>query len=470
MKGKYIEIKKNIAAIDEIINELEKKENTDESGLDFAYIENAAKNSPFKEHFLKDEEEDVIYAYSKLLASFVQYVNDDEKKIKQYYFIARILQSTKYKKNLTDVITASNMIDIDDFDKLATALSRNRIVFFFDALLMMLIDGNVDDEQMSFFNEIVGLIGITKDEIISVTKLVKAVLVQDIEIIYENAKYYPVHLLAPYFNEKIDKVILNIQEAINTKEESITVYGITLGNNNEVIDLDTWGAKNITFRNCSFRNVVGMRSKHGEKKFIQCSFESCKNTEYEKYAEENNSDQRYFADGESQLIHGIFYFVNGMFIKCKFSGCGHASKKPICNILEVKNGKIYECAFNDCHVYSPYVYESTSFCIGAIVSCENAIVSNCIFNNCKAHGRGKKGFGSNHYGAHISYMAIVRNSYGNVDNCEFTDCMARNHWCNNMSNQKYNFIVSSVNSTFSNNKYEKCEAAKNEGCANLKIK
>lgn len=468
MKSKYIEIKKNIVAIDEIISELEKtEENFDESGLDFVYIENTAKNRPFRGHFLKDEEEDIIFAYCSLLASFVQYAKDDEKKIKQYYFIDRIVQSTKYKKNLTDIITASHIIGMDDFDKLATSLSENRIVFFFDALLMIMIDGSIDDEQMSFFNEIVCLIGITKDELISVTKLVKSVLMQDIETIYENAKYYPVHYLSPYFDEVIDKVIINIQEAIDTKEESITVYGITLGNNNEVIDLDTWLAKNITFRNCSFRNVVGMYSKQGNKKFIQCKFEGCKNIEYETYAEENNSAVLCFADNESQLIHGIFNFANATFIECRFDGCGHASEKPICNILEIKNGKICDCVFNDCHVYSPLVFESSLFCVGAIVFCENAIVNACIFNNCKAHGRGKKSWSS---GADISYMAIVRNSYGNVDNCEFTDCMARNHWCENLTNQKNNFIVSSVNLTFSNNKFENCEAAKNEGCANLKIK
>lgn len=461
-------IKQHLSAIEDIICEIESRENSNvESDINFEQIDQKARNSAFKDHILEEYDDDITFTYGKLLASFVPYTQDNEKKIKQYYFIARIIQGTNGVKALSDIITAANMVHAEDFEKISGELGKNRCVFLFDVLLMSMLDGQADGHQMEYFYEILSLMGVSRDEIIAITKLVKSVLVQDINAIYENAKYFPVHYLTPYMGAKIDRVITDIAETKSVQAEAVTVYGITFENISEMIDLDEWNTKNITFKNCSFKNVVGMRSKIGDKCFIECTFENCKNREYEDNLRTCTSIY-HFSENEKELEHGIFVFESAVFSNCKFCKCGHASSNPICSFLEVKRGRLHESTFEECRVYSPYVCKIDSLSMGAVILGDDIKVLHCTFTKCISCGRAQTSWFRTGlpYGGDKSYMAIVRTTRGNVGNCDFMECMARNEYCNNTTNQIYNFIVSSSYPFFEKNVFDNCTAAKNEGTCN----
>ena len=143
-------LKKHLSSIEEILTKLEENDSSRNIGyeIDILKIDTIAKQTPYKGHFISEYDEDIIKKYIIFMASIVRESKDIEKRTKQYYFILRLLHGTSVKLSISEWITKSELVELADIECIKDAIGPESALMAFDILLMISMDGQIEDKQM----------------------------------------------------------------------------------------------------------------------------------------------------------------------------------------------------------------------------------------------------------------------------------------------------------------------------------
>ena len=478
--AKIKELQKQINVMNEVIEELiaseMKQQNT--SQIDIKRIEQLGKQVPLQSHFVSFLDEDVAVKYCTLLASAVRLLEDTEKKVRQYYFISRILHSSKAKSSLEEIITNAELVGISEFAYMKQELAEDSKVFLFDLLLQISLEGKIEAKQLDYFCEVLAYVDMNERDMKSLFRVVSCVLQENIEELLQESATFPIKNIFCYFREF--DIAFSIGEIRKAKKDKLIIVGIndfkgicstetitkTKTENGVSVDveeinyhlhLDKLNKKEIIFVECAFRNIVSVDAISSKAIFEDCDFNEC----------------------------GTFSFRVVLVNKCYFRRCGN--KKNI--MLKIKIGQIKNCKFEECSITNinekNITGKNLSVENATLIYLENGVIAKCEYNNCKViRKRDNSLTGIIRTSAFMLSIAISGSSgptfvenlnliyatSANVDGCRFLDCQCEDLETDTNSSKysnimKKNYLINIVQGVEKNNTFEHCIATANVGTA-----
>ncbi len=138
---------------------------------------------PIEGHTLlqKDVDEYTKETYLKMLCVIMRY--DGQGSEEQATFIKRLIKGIGGQGSFEEYLRKAMEVDIKFFDEALKQIKENELKYIFtiDSILITYIASNVTDEQISFVAELSEMVGISKDEMELISKIVRTVLEQDNE-------------------------------------------------------------------------------------------------------------------------------------------------------------------------------------------------------------------------------------------------------------------------------------------------
>lgn len=269
-------LKKHLSSIEEILTKLEENDSSRNIGyeIDILKIDTIAKQTPYKGHFISEYDEDIIKKYIIFMASIVRESKDIEKRTKQYYFILRLLHGTSVKLSISEWITRSELVELTDIECIKDAIGPESALMAFDILLMISMDGQIEDKQMQYFCEILAYLSIDKKVIDAIVRTCSLILLGEEENVLDFADKIAISKISCYFkNPIIGEVVSSVDGIKKTKNTDVVVVGV--GFKNEELDIDKYNKKNIVFKNCKFENIASLRANKTKVRFSNCMFDRC---------------------------------------------------------------------------------------------------------------------------------------------------------------------------------------------------
>ena len=442
--------------------------------IDIKRIEQLARQSSYKLHFINSLDEDIIIKYCALLSSVVRLTDDTEKKVKQYYFIARILYGNKLTIAFDEIIMNAEMINISDFEFMKQELGADIKVLLFDMLLAISMDGTMDDKQLDYICEVFAYVDLSKKDIEYILKVTSCVLKAEERSLFKYADGFPIAKLSCYLNKAIKcEVVTSWEEFIKSKDKVIIAVGLCIKNTE--LPIDEYKKKSIRFLNCKFENVSSISAADTKVEFEDCSFLDCQKKYELRYADS-------ISNREKSHLHALFEFNKAEFTNCIFEKCSHINNMEASEILKVNRGHIVDCVFQNCSIGTNSIVKETISTVyryeyGAIIYAEKVSIVGCEFIRCVSNGNGAKchplscrlvflGSGEN-FSSDYQYLHIVYCRGGNIEQCEFSGCE-----CNGLSNERtkrYNYLINSIGALERNNTYSNCIRTNDVGTAEWEI-
>lgn len=462
--SKIYEIQNDITrisrVIDDIIGEEEKSKNAD--NIDINRIEKLARQAVLKNHFIYHYDAEIVKKYCILLASAVRFMEKNDKKIRQYYFIARILYGNNAEIPLDEIVVSAELVDIKDFSMLHKELQKDIKLFLFDALLLTSLDGDMDEKQTDYYCELLAYVDVSKKDLENLFKVCACVLSGKDNELYQYASSFPISKLSCYLQNPIKgEVVTSLKELKQGKEKDVTVVGVNV--KNMELDLDTYGKKNLRFLDCKFKNVSSICGVSTRIVFENCYFGDCK-----KESELHSSSE--YEDGVTRRRgYALFSFGNADFINCSFERCSHINHWDATVFLKIDSGKIENCRFISCLVGSTAVtndkgigsYNYFVYC--SLIYVDKVSVTNTKFEECIAIGGENGGLLWLARSSDCQYLNLIYCKGGNIEKCEFLSC-----GCSGGSDErtkKNNFLINSIGAMEKGNKFTECTATGNVGTA-----
>lgn len=465
MDGNIIALKKHLESIEELIAKFEEaQEKNEDQVIDIGRIESLARQVPFHGHFIKAYDEDIRAKYCTVLASYVRFADTNEKKAKQYYFISRIMQSDAANKMLAEIITLSEMVGIADFEMIKLEMKQDISLLVFDVLLMISLDGTIEESQMNYFCETLAYLAVEKKALQSILNACACVLGRGEEkCLFQYAADIPVAKLSCYLKKPIaEEVCTVLNDAKKSKEQYIIMACADV--KNEEIDIDSYGKKNIRFINCRFENVASIIAKKTKVEFESCYFVDCKRV-FDKSHDDEFKEEKI---KEEDIANGaVFCFEEAVIDNCIFERCGQSFQKTSGGLLSCKKGTISNSVFKDCFVDVYYiwrkVYDSVDlYGYAAMLFLNKVSVTSCKFGLCRISGSGREEF----YGRNdpkYQYLNLIYCHGGKIDESEFTNCDISGPF--KFFTRKFNYVINGVGAMEKENQFINCNATDNVGSA-----
>ena len=271
-----IALRKHLASIEEIVTSLEESDSKIENTLEIELIQidKMAKQTPFKGHFISEYDEDIIQRYIIFLASVVRELSDVEKRIKQYFFISRLAHGMPGNIKVSDWITKAELVELADIECIRDTIGNDSVLMAFDILLMISLDGQIEDKQMQYFCEILAYLSIDKKVIDAIVRTCSLILLGEEENVLDFADKIAISKISCYFkNPIIGEAVSSVDGIKKTKNTDVVVVGV--GFKNEELDIDKYNKKNIVFKNCKFENIASLRANKTKVRFSNCMFDRC---------------------------------------------------------------------------------------------------------------------------------------------------------------------------------------------------
>lgn len=478
--AKIKELQKQINVMNEVIEELitsEMKQNNT-SQIDIKRIEALGKQATFQSHFVSFLDEDVAVKYCILLASAVRLLEDTEKKICQYYFISRILHSSKAKCSLEEIITNAELVGISEFAYMKQELAEDIKVFLFDLLLQISLEGKIEEKQLDYFCEVLAYVDMNEKDMKSLFRVVSCVLQENTEELFEDDSNFPTEKIVHYFEDF--EIVTSVDGILKAKKENIIIVGVkefaTLFSKERFIEtktengvsvnvekikysfhVNTLKKRNIVFLKCAFKNIDSMDGIGMKITFKNCDFHEC----------------------------GFLSFAETVINQCYFKKCGNT--KNI--MLKIKSGKITNCKFEECSVTNikeqSIKQKNLTVENGTLIYLDKGLISNCEYDKCKVVRNYNLNVGriisSMRFGFRFSSIdgnspTFIQNFniiYSNdaiIECCRFLECQSKDMETNRMysyysSVKTNNYLINLVEGTEKNNTFERCTAIANVGSA-----
>lgn len=458
MEKKLLELEKEIDQVNVTLKELiqefyHRNEEDKEEKIDFDIITEYSKSTAFSGHYITKISIEKACQICLHLAGVVDLLRDKAEKMKQYYFLARILASLEEPISLEELAKESKHISAADFNKLRIDLSDDeKLIFLINLLLMISLNGKINELQLDYFCEIASFFIVSREQLEIIMKVVKCFLLSQEEI-YDYANAVPLREVICFKqNNAYDKMIIqkDEKEKIAACEgDRIIICGVTFSN--EELLIDDYQKKHITFYQCTFEKMYGISASETEVVFKDCKFYRC----FSNQQEDNELDLK-----KSEL----FYFKNTKISGCFFEECGFINKKGLSILLNMRGGEISDSTFMACRVIDEgiNIREDRRWSCASIVHGYKTIIKSCKFVSCCAYS-------NNHYFLRHLFtdnqcMHIVMSIKGRVEACEFEicQCIESEHTAVNNANRYY-YIINSNESEEKDNVFKKCDAKKNIG-------
>ncbi|MDY4573502.1 MAG: hypothetical protein SPD90_00430 [Intestinibacter sp.] len=376
---KLDEISINAKQLYEDLRDLEestKKENLKD--IDFDYFRGLAKQNAFKDHILKDESEYIQKNYLYLMSSLLMFNNKEDIKNSQILYISRLIEGFCNKNLDIENIYSHTMImsgvQISDCIEI---IKDYKDVFVVDSLICANIKGRANDEVLEYLSEIYSIMGIKSDKFKDLMNLCNVILENDsskiLEIEMRDIGRYR-HHINKMFKEKVfydledideneqgDIILLNYSldmklrniksklkilyadsekhfycDVYNDNAENIVAYNDkfnidmsyhfktksvdNMGLSEGYINLDKYMLKKISFINCEFNGIIGIKSTNKDINFVNCTIENIK----ENYI--------YYKDEKNFIQHKIIVPINlknASFMKCDIKNCKILDRRDI---------------------------------------------------------------------------------------------------------------------------------------------
>lgn len=446
------------------IAELRKKMESEDSNsedIDVERLETYARQKEFVGHGIELLDADVAYKYCVLLAGAVDLLKDKEKRIKQYYFILRLYYANGNNEILEDLLRDSRIIDVSDMEWLKQSLSEKmQIVFLVDLLLLISLDGTVEEVQLEYWSEQIAFYGKDKNVAAALCQAVKAIIQQKEEELYKVAYCVPLHFIKSYVKTKPEgEVITSLEEIPQTEGKVVTVYDATV-TGTEVL-LDEYGKEKIIFRACAFTDIARMNAYDTEIIFDGCEFKDCKNDdtldEYDK--------KKYYV---------MFCFNHARFDGCIFKNCIINNMVDVSIMLRIYEGYIQNTIFDNCKIqmkcFTNFEKPEAYTMYGALVYTQGEL-GKCKFSVCSIEGAKRSGFmpvaliGSKKM-PELQIMNIIYCKNSKVCNSNFERCEVH---ADQVSMWNKNYLLNIVSSSEKNNTMLDCIADENVGTENWRI-
>ena len=479
------------AMVSELAAESEERS---QAGIAFEKLQMLGRQAAFVSHYVGQLDEDLRNQYAAVLSSVVSWEDQTEKRIKQYYFIARILGSCQTERSLEELVRDANLISIKEFETLANGLGkRGQKMLLFDILLMITFQGDICEKQLDYFCEINTYFHTAEKELQSIYGLVNCILKAEERRIYRYAASFPLNDISCYLHHPIPgRVVTSVEEISQVNDTNIVICGVTFQNTE--VWIDDYQKEQVTFIECKFENVAYVGAEHTRVEIDQCGFSKCEKND-EQYSKTNSIDSK-----RKSKAKALFAFSEAKIQNCYFEGCKLSNDEEEGDraLLKVRSGLIKQCRFEECLIN---IMSSHDKEFGTIVFLENARIEECGFTNCDAYGIGRKnphkemvpdlyagmspGMSSDMPTALSSLvssmfvslssrlscdipseyqcMQIVFCKDGSVENCEFHGCM-----CGGLKGETteiHNFIINAIGTMERNNTFTDCQAQANVGSA-----
>lgn len=457
MDGNILAIRKYIDSIEEILLKIEvsqdKKEN---QGIDIGKIDGLAKQNPFNNHFINSYDEDIRIKYCTILASYVQYAETVEKKVKQYYFLSRIMNCKRVPHSLEEIITSSEIIGISDFEKLHQELKENTSLLVFDIVLMLYLDGKFDDKQLDYLCETLAYLGTERKAVDSIMKACACILKHDDEKeVLKYAADIPVAKLSCYLESPIKgDVVADIKDVRKSKEQYVTIAYQTI--RNVEIDIDTFGKEKIKFYNCRFEKISSIKAKKTKVEFEFCYFWDCTRAFPEKHGWEPKRDN---IDIQDIYEGALFAYNEAYFESCIFERCGQSYHSDTSGMLSCKKGNISNCIFKECFVHvNSFGAGSSDYTITSLLTINKVSISGCSFLSCQINGNEN---GQNNNCFESEYLSIIYCQGGNVEYTKFSDCVLSGISRKPFGSIHHDYILNISSATQRENSFNNCTCVAN---------
>ena len=487
MKKGLIAIKQHLSSIENLIDEIEHTNvtecNQEDMEIDIQKIDKMAKQCPFRGHFISDYDEDIVKKYIIFLASVIREVKPVEKKIKQYFFVARIINGCNITMPISEWVTKAELMELSEIQFLAEELKDNRTLLTFDVLLMISLDGEIVDEQLDYYCELLAYLSLDKKKIQDVSKACACVLKGDESALFRCAGSIRVSKLSCYLKRPIrGEVFTSLAAAGITKDTDIIIVGEKY--KSVKLDLDAYEKRSIRFVECQFENVTSIRASETETMFESCCFSDCVG----KYEAETSyvtiTTDLACWDGQSKIFkklvnciyeNSLFIFDKVAFCKCEFSECGQRFNPLSGGFISCKMGVFSKCSFIKCFMRVKPIrdrFNWTDFECTALLAGNQMSITDCSFSDCAIFGRGNRRTGiilsgSEWYGPNYQFLNLIYCGGGSIEGTSFSNCSISGVSSDNT--KEYNFLLNTTDTMVKDNSYSNCKCQKNEGFAEWKI-
>lgn len=432
--------------------------------IDFNYLEKEAESNIMADHPISGLDKELVYRYCLALAFIAEMSENNDARIKQYYYIFRVYHAAYDDLVGEELVRDAKLIALADLCFIKENYSSEQMEYFFVDVLLLFAIGNEQDKQMDLFCELAAFLGISKKQINLICLITKAILEKDEDALLEvsrekdiNAYYSYLGYIPQYY------VVSKISEIESVSNDSVLVFGDKIQDINEVIDFDSYGKKELYFKKCCFDNILGIKSENENTKihFIDCRFENCRQENLSaesNFRYEGGKPTTYFLKCKNAQI------INTVFDNCNLLGVGKRSK-----IFDFRNSSIMKCKFVNCHIGVSVRGRSrfggisspggiSSLAKGSVISAVDTSIVNCEIISCSAHGE------DDYYGDYdyLYGMTIVSIRQGQITGTKFISCKSKARHSNYI-------LVFNDRCKEKNNDFIDCEAKQVNHGRDLKI-
>jgi hypothetical protein len=346
----------------------------------------------------------------------------------QWRHLYRTAAGAGYEADVRDLLPDAYSLTDAKLIEAVDSIERDALVnaCVLDCLLLALLHEGDAAALLAYIADLFALLGAEKKVVIATMHAAKTIVAQDREAYLEMMAF--THLAAResccyLFHADVMTVINDLTQPESIASQHLMIVG--LAKINITLDLDTWQAGKITFRNCEFVNSKITSSKR-EVHFINCFF----------YGDRRHAGATYLKiKNKSSFTRCLFQFIiskncslflsNTVLNDCIFSDCS----VRIPPLLSLSSSKITDSEFLDCRSDEGDFYHDHLFAVN------KSSVMRCTFSDCKING---------------GETIIDARQHSTVANCRFEQCAVKNGY------ETSRYMLKLYEATQTNNTFHDC--------------
>ena len=359
----------------------------------------------------------------------------------QWRHLYRTAAGAGYEADVRDLLPDAYSLTDAKLIEAVESIKRDALVnaFVLDCILLAMLQEGDAAALLAYIADLFTLLGAEKDVVRETMQAAKIIVAQDREtylaamadMSYLDARESCCYL----FHSDIISVMNDLVQPEAVTSKHLIIVG--LNETNIELDLDTWKAEKITFRDCTFENSKITNSQK-EVHFIGCTFcESAPNI-----------------GGTEITMERISLFTKCKFIRITSERC----------ILPLSYATLESCVFEDCSVRETellnltggtitnskfvrcrYDANATGLTLNYLVRVEKSTVKQCIFSSCKTN---------NPSGSSSAIIYVANDS--TIEDCQFEQCFTRASIISSFGT----CMISLGSSTQTNNTFHDCTCDK----------
>ncbi len=410
-------IEAELARIIHMVDELKKEESLG-NDIDLEEIYRQAGAKAWTEHVITSGNEMTKRSYLSVLMGCAGLAEQMDRKIGQYYFVARILRGVSDKLTMEELLQESRLLNGKVYEHLREALSEEQVqALLLDLCVMVSMTGEIEERQQIFLGECFAMFGVSKEQIRNLLVVAKGVLRQEYRVILQPDVNFPVISCVHYFRDVFSGTVITSKENIPKKHtEKLLVFNVKY--EKDTLDIDQMNSTQVDFVNCEFEKMTGITA------FItNCGFYGCKFTDCGRRKPLGPPRKLKKIKDE---YGAIIQMKKAVFDMCIFLDCYNENDAVASILVKMRQGLFKECHFGRCYVNANSVnIEQKAYDYASIICADEVEIQNCVFQECKALGNGWKEQEEFSY-LYLADELSLHIIYGfncDIKQCRFQECI-----------------------------------------------